>query len=46
LDEEPFHLYDLDNDPDEKDDLVKKFPKIVSRMDQMMDDWLKETSKK
>ena len=45
-DQEPFHLYDLDNDPHEKNDLVKKFPKIVSRMDQMMDGWLEETSKK
>jgi arylsulfatase A-like enzyme len=45
-DQEPFHLYDLDNDPHEKNDLVKKFPQIVSRMDQMMDGWLKETSKK
>jgi arylsulfatase A-like enzyme len=45
-DQEPFHLYDLKNDPDEKDDLGKKFPQLVSKMDQMMDDWLKETSKK
>ena len=45
-DQEPFHLYDLDNDPHEKDDLVKKFPEVVSKMDHMLDDWLQKTSKK
>jgi arylsulfatase A-like enzyme len=45
-DKDPFHLFNLKKDPYEKDDLVKNFPKIVSKMDQMIDDWLKETSKK
>ena len=45
-DQEPFHLYDLENDPHEKNDLVKKFPPIVSRMDQMIGEWQLETSKK
>ena len=31
--QEPFHLYDLGNDPHEKDDLVNKFPEVVSKMD-------------
>jgi arylsulfatase A-like enzyme len=44
-DEAPFHLYDLDNDPHEKDDLVNKFPKIVSKMDQMISSWLLKTMK-
>ena len=45
-DQELFHLYDLGNDPHEKDDLVKKFPEVVSKMDQMIDHWLQKTSKK
>ena len=45
-DQEPFHIYDLDNDPREKDDMVKKFPQVVSKMNQMIDDWLQKTSKK
>ena len=27
-------------------DFVKKFPKLISKMDQMVDDWLQKTSKK
>jgi len=42
-DQEPFHLYDLRNDPYEKNDLIDKFPKIALRMEKMIGDWLKET---
>ena len=42
-DQDPFHLFNLDNDPYEKDDLVETFPKIVSRMDRMIGSWLRKT---
>jgi arylsulfatase A-like enzyme len=38
-----FHLYDLDEDPHEKLDLVKKFPHIVGRMNEMIISWLEDT---
>jgi arylsulfatase A-like enzyme len=42
-DQDPFHLYHLKNDPEEKEDLVQKHPEIVQEMNAQISQWLIDT---